>query len=94
MKTVNITSKYEKTVFLLITHKIKGFKNIVVSGKKIYQLPCTIKNRSFDLKEIVKKGYYYWIESKPYSRTKLLSLAYKRSDKYALDIDPLYPFAY
>jgi hypothetical protein len=92
MKTIAVTDKKYKTDYMIISYKFKGFKNIVVSGGKIYQLPCQIGKRSFDIKEITKKGYYYWIESKPYSRKYLKSKMYKRKDQYLINIEQLHPF--
>jgi len=94
MKTLDITKEYSKTVFMIVTHKIKGLKNIVVSGSKLYQLPCQIGKRSFELKEIIKRKGFYLIESKRYSSKQLKELAYKRADKIKIDEIPLYPFTY
>ena len=42
MKTIVITDKDKKTEYIIISHKFKGLKNIIVSGGKIYQLPCQV----------------------------------------------------
>jgi len=92
MKTIVITDKDKKTEYIIISHKFKGLKNIIVSGGKIYQLPCQVGKKSFKLKEIVKKRYYYWIESKAYSEKKLKELIYKRKDKIILREEYFYPW--
>ncbi len=92
MKTVDVIIEDKKTVYLIISYKFKGFKNIIVSGKKIYQLPCQIGMRAYELKEIICKKGFYLIESKRYSIKQLKKLIYKRKDKYLLNEIFLYPF--
>lgn len=92
MKTFDIVTEETKTVYMIISYKFKGLKNIIVSGKKIYQLPCQIGMRAYELKEIVYKNGFYLIESKRYSIKQLKQLIYKRTDRYLLDIIHLYPF--
>ena len=93
MKIVTITTEDDKIEYLVISYKFKGLKNIVVSNKKIYQLPCQIGKRTYPLKEIKPdKNNLYWIESKPYSVKQLKNLIYKRKIKFKLCIIPLYPF--
>lgn len=41
---------------LVISHRFKDFPNIVCSGSKIYQLPCQISKKSFQLKELTIKA--------------------------------------
>lgn len=94
MKTIDVIDEYEKTVFMIVSHKYKGLKNIVVSGNKVYQLPCQIGKKAFRLKEIIKRNRFYLIESKRYSVKQLRKIAYKRTDKIIIDYIPLYPFAY
>jgi len=92
MKTIDITTTDDKTVFMIISHKYKGIKDVVVSGNKVYQLPYIIGKRSFELKEIVKSKGFYLIKSIRYSTKQLKLLAYKRSDKFKIDWFPLYPW--
>lgn len=92
MKTINLTTEDTKTIFIIISYKFKGLKNIIVSGKKLYQLPCQIGKKAFELKEIINRNGFYLIESKRYSIKQLKSLIYKRKDKYLLDIEYIYPF--
>ena len=40
---------------LVISHRFIGYSNIVCSGGKIYQLPCQIGKKSFQLKELIPK---------------------------------------
>jgi hypothetical protein len=53
---------------MVISHRFKGFPNIICSGSKIYQLPCQIGKKSFELKEIIPKYHLgsivYLINSK------------------------------
>lgn len=92
MKTTSITTIEDKTVFMIISHKYKGLKGVVVSGNRVYQLPYIIGKRSFKLKEIVKAKGFYLIKSDRYSTKQLKELAYKRSDMFKIDWIPLYPF--
>lgn len=92
MKTIDIITEDRKTVFMIIAYKFKGLKNIVVSGKKIYQLPCNIGKKAFELKELVIKKGFYIIKSKRYSIKQLKQLIYKRKDKHIMDVEYLYPF--
>lgn len=92
METIDIIEKEEKTVIMIISHKYKGLKDIVVSGNKVYQLPCVIGKRYYELKEIVKSKGFWLIKSNRYSLKQLKELAYKRSDKVILETIDLYPF--
>ena len=92
MKTIDIITEDKKTVYMIISYKFKGLKNIIVSGKKIYQLPCQIGMRAYELKEIINRNGFYLIESKRYSIKQLKKLIYKRKDRYLSDETNLYPF--
>lgn len=53
---------------MVISYRFKQFPNIVCSGGKIYQLPCQIGKKSYQLKELKLKYHFgskvYLIESK------------------------------
>ena len=44
---------------MLISHRFKNYPNIVCYGSKIYQLPCQIGKKSFNLKELIHKIYLF-----------------------------------
>ncbi|GAF93353.1 unnamed protein product [marine sediment metagenome] len=92
METINTIDSEEKTVFMIISHKYKGLKGIVVSGKKVYQLPCSIGMRTYNLKEIIKRKGFWLIKSDRYSTKQLKELSYKRADKFIINNIPLYLF--
>jgi len=96
MKVIEFERDSLQLKYLITTHRLIGFKNIVVSNKKIYQLPCMIGKRSYDLKEIKPKYHmcmiHYIIESKRYSIKQLKKLIVRFDDKILIEKTPLYPF--
>lgn len=74
---------------LIISHKFKGFPNIVCSGSKLYQLPCQIGKKSFKLKELTPKNnngsIVYLINSKRINKKLLKKSAYKVNEEFLLE---------
>ena len=68
MKVIEKQLDNHTTKIMIISHRFKGFPNIICSGSKIYQLPCQIGKKSFELKEIIPKYHLgsivYLINSK------------------------------
>jgi len=81
---------------LKISHRFKGFPNIICSGKKIYQLPCQIGRKSFKLKELLPKNHngsiVYLINSKRINRVHLKSLLHSVEEEYILEKIVFCPF--
>jgi len=81
---------------LVISHRFEGFTNIVCSGSKIYQLPCQIGKKSYDLKELKPKYHLgsiiYLIESKRINSKLLKTNAFKVNDEFILDKIEFCPF--
>lgn len=98
MKILDIQKNDLLFKYLVITHRFIGLPNIVCSDKKIYQLPCVIGKRSYELKEIKPKYHvcrpYYTVEGKRYSDLKLKELAVLFEDNILLEEESLYPFAF
>lgn len=96
MKLLEIQQDHLQLKYMVISYKFKGLPNIVCSGKKIYQLPCQIGKKGYQLKEIIPKYHVcrtnYLIESKRYSDLKLKSLAYKVDERFLLEKFNPYPF--
>ena len=87
------TSEYQQdnhTIKIFhISHRFKDLPNIVCSGKMIYQLPCQIGKKSFDLRLLNEKHHLgmvvYLINGKRYSVKRLKELSYKvDNDHYVL----------
>ena len=79
---------------MIISHRFKGFPNIICSGSKIYQLPCQIGKKSFELKEIIPKYHLgsivYLINSKRINSKTLKFNVLKVNEEFILDkIDSL-----
>ena len=64
---------------MVISHRFKDFPNIICSGSKIYQLPCQIGKKSFELKEIIPKYH-------------LGSIVLKVNEEFILDKIEICPF--
>ena len=81
---------------MIISHRFKNYTNIVCSGSKIYQLPCQIGKKSFNLKELKPKYHLgstiYLIESKRINSKKLKQLAIKVNEQYILNKTKNCPF--
>lgn len=55
MKVIEKQEDNRTIKIMVISYRFSGFPNIVCSGSKIYQLPCQIGKKSFELKEITPK---------------------------------------
>ena len=73
---------------MVISYRFKNYPNIVCSGSKIYQLPCQIGKKGFNLKELKPKYHLgstvYSIESKRVNSKKLKKLAIKVNEEFIL----------
>lgn len=94
------TSEYQQdnyTIKILhISHRFNDLPNIICSGKKLYQLPCQIGNKSYKLKLLNEKYHLgmvvYLIQSKRYSIRKLKELSYKVNENFILSNIKNIPF--
>ena len=81
---------------LVISHRFTGYSNIVCSGRKIYQLPCQIGRRSFDIKELKPKYHQgslvYLIKSKRVNTKRLKEVSVKMNEFFILDESEYCPF--
>jgi hypothetical protein len=81
MKIIENQEDNHTIKIMKISYKFDCFPNIVCSGSKIYQLPCQIGKKSFDLKELKPKYHLgsivYLIESKRINSKKLKKHAVK-----------------
>jgi hypothetical protein len=81
---------------MIISHRFKGFPNIICSGSKIYQLPCQIGKKSFELKEIIPKYHLgsivYLINSKRINSKTLKFNVLKVNEEFILDKIQICPF--
>lgn len=81
---------------MIISHRFKGFPNIVCSGSKIYQLPCTIGKKSFKLKELLPKYHQgsivYIINSKRITTKRLKINTIKTNEEFFLEQIQFCPF--
>lgn len=81
---------------MIISYRFNEFPNIVCSGSKIYQLPCTIGKKSFKLKELLPKYHQnsviYIINSKRISTKRLKNNAIKTNEEFILEQIQFCPF--
>ena len=83
--------------FLVISHRYEGLNGLIVSGNKLYQLPCMVGSKSYDLKEIEPKrntqGFTYWyFQGKKLSKKRLKGLSIKVIEEYELNRFESTPF--
>ena len=81
---------------MVISHRFKDFPNIVCSGSKIYQLPCQIGKKSFNIKEVLPKYHQgsiiYIINSKRVNSKTLKISALKVNEEFILEKNEICPF--
>lgn len=89
MKVIEEQENRYTTKYLLTSHVFEGFPNIVCSGSKIYQIPCTKGLRSYPLRELVPKYHngsvVYLIDKRRITTTKLKRLAQVKKVKVFLE---------
>jgi hypothetical protein len=81
---------------MVISHRFKDFPNIICSGSKIYQLPCQIGKKSFQLKELLPKYHQgsivYLINSKRINSKVLKTNNLKVNEEFILEKVTYCPF--
>ena len=96
MKVIEKQQDNHTIKIMVISHRFKGFPNIICSGSKIYQLPCQIGKKSFQLKELIPKYHQgsiiYIINSKRINSKNLKIRALKVNEEFILDINEFCPF--
>ena len=55
MKVIEKQEDNSTNKIMIISHRFNNFPNIVCSDSKIYQLPCQIGKKSFNIKELKPK---------------------------------------
>ena len=96
MKVIEKQRDNHTIKIMVISHRFKDFPNIICSGSKIYQLPCQIGKKSFQLKELIPKYHQgsiiYIINSKRINSKNLKIRALKVNEEFILDINEFCPF--
>ena len=96
MKVIEKQEDNRTIKIMVISYRFKDFPNIVCSGSKIYQLPCQIGKKSFQLKELLPKYHQgsivYIINSKRINSKNLKIKALKVNEVFILDEIEFYPF--
>lgn len=74
---------------VVITHRFRGYPDLIVSGKILYMLPRTRSKRYYPLKELKKKYHLgsevYLVDTKRVTTTKLKSLAIPSKEEVFLE---------
>jgi hypothetical protein len=96
MKVIEKQEDNRTNKIMIISHRFNGFPNIVCSGSKIYQLPCQIGKKSFNIKELKPKYHQgsivYIINSKRINSKTLKISALKVNEVFILDKIEICPF--
>lgn len=96
MKLIEKQKDNHTIKIMVISHKFENFPNIVCSGSKIYQLPCQIGKKSFNLKEIKPKYHQgstiYIINSKRINSKILKKNVIKTNQEFIVDKIQYCPF--
>ena len=96
MKVIEKQEDNRTIKIMVISHRFNGFPNIVCSGSGIYQLPCQIGKKSFDLKELKPKyhqGSIVYIINSKRINSKLLKINnIKINEEIILEINKISPF--
>ena len=96
MKTIEKQLDNHTNKIMVISHRFNFFPNIICSGGKIYQLPCQIGKKSFELKEIIPKYHLgsivYLINSKRINSKKLKINVLKVNEEFILEKIEICPF--
>jgi len=96
MKVIEKQEDNRTIKIMVISHRFKDFPNIVCSGSKIYQLPCQIGKKSFQLKELLPKYHQgsivYIINSKRINSKLLKFNNLKVNEEFILEKIEFCPF--
>jgi len=96
MKVIEKQQDNHTIKIMVISHRFKDFPNIICSGSKIYQLPCQIGKKSFELKEITPKYHLgsivYLINSKRINSKTLKFNVLKVNEEFILEKNEICPF--
>ena len=96
MKAIEKQIDNRTNKIMIISHRFIDYPNIICSGGKIYQLPCQIGKKSFQLKELIPKYHQgsiiYIINSKRINSKNLKIRALKVNEEIILDNIEFCPF--
>jgi hypothetical protein len=96
MKVIEKQEDNRTNTIMVISHRFNKFPNIVCSGSKIYQLPCQIGKKSFNIKELKPKyhqGSIVYIINSKRINSKLLKINnVKVNEEIILEINKISPF--
>jgi hypothetical protein len=96
MKVIEKQEDNSTNKIMIISHRFNNFPNIVCSGSKIYQLPCQIGKKSFNIKELKPKYHQgsivYIINSKRINSKTLKINVLKVNEEFILEKIEICPF--
>ena len=96
MKVIEKQEDNRTNKIMIISHRFNNFPNIVCSGSKIYQLPCQIGKKSFNIKELKPKYHQgsivYIINSKRINSKTLKINVLKVNEEFILEKNEICPF--
>lgn len=96
MKVIEKQIDNRTNKIMIISHRFIDYPNIICSGGKLYQLPCQIGKKSFQLKELIPKYHQgsiiYIINSKRINSKNLKIMALKVNEEFILGVNEFCPF--
>jgi hypothetical protein len=96
MKVIEKQIDNRTNKIMIISHRFIDYPNIICSGGKIYQLPCQIGKKAFNLKEVNPKYHQgsiiYLINSKRVSSKTLKIKSLRVNEEFILENTAFCPF--
>jgi hypothetical protein len=96
MKVIEKQENNRTIKIMVISHIFNDFPNIVCSGSKIYQLPCQLGKKSFQIKELLPKYHQgsiiYIVNSKRINSKFLKSKSIRVNQEFILEKSTFCPF--
>jgi hypothetical protein len=96
MKVIDIEENNRTIRAIVISHRFTDFPDIICSGRKIYQLPCQVGRKSFDIKELKPKYHQgslvYLIRSKRVNVKRLKEVSVKTDELFTMYESEFCPF--
>jgi hypothetical protein len=96
MKVIEKQENNRTIKIMVISHIFNDFPNIVCSGSKIYQLPCQLGKKSFQIKELLPKYHQgsiiYIVNSKRINSKVLKNKSIRVNREFILEKSIFCPF--
>jgi len=96
MKVIEKQIDNRTNKIMIISHRFIDYPNIICSGGKIYQLPCQIGKKTYNLKELKPKYHQgsiiYLINSKRINSKVLKNNSFKVNDGLIIEDVATIPF--